>query len=525
MNLLNLVIVDDEPIILEGLSKTFDWESVGFSVVGTAMSGKEALSIIENEKVDVVLTDICMKNMDGIELMEKAALTNPEIRFVVLSAYKDFEYAKAACDKGALAYIVKPINDDMLLTMEKVYRIVTKDKEKDVAVEAWENIFKENQSSFPTYMISRLIEGSLTKEQFITGCKDFLSDGAQEHYYATIIADVDVIYKISEYEDFDRKRFTLFSYLENGLSKEYKLWTKKNIDGSGIFIVDLGNNNKPYKCKLIISNAKIDLGFDIISAVTDGYYGIEGIIASVTAAKKLYDFACEVDADMEDCEMEDNLSGYPYDVEAGIIQALRKNDEEEFKSKLIVFLDSFVAEESIDCTFVHHLVLNTEMFLRESYGMDKDLYKSFRGMYEALFNHPTHKLVRMYYDLGVYAISKRKQMAIGDEKHRTNEYVNSACKYIEAHLEEDLTIGLVAEQVHLNPVYFGRIFKAVTNCSFKQYVLNQKLDVAKRLLVTTDLSISEIGRRVGIANSSYFTKIFREATGKIPSDYRIDSKL
>ena len=74
-------------------------------------------------------------------------------------------------------------------------------------------------------------------------------------------------------------------------------------------------------------------------------------------------------------------------------------------------------------------------------------------------------------------------------------------------------------------MYFGRIFKVVTNCSFKQYVLNEKLDVAKRLLVTTDLSISEIGRRVGIVNSSYFTKIFREATGKIPSDYRIDSKF
>lgn len=525
MDLLKLVIVDDEPIILEGLSQTFDWESVGFSVVGTAMSGKDALSIIEKEKVDVVLTDICMKNMDGIELMEKAALVRPETRFVVLSAYKDFEYAKAACDRGALAYIVKPVNDDMLLTMEKVYKTVAMDKKKDVAVEAWESIFEENQSSYLTYMISRLVEDSLTKEQFIAGCKGFLSDSAKKHYYAGIIADVDVIYKISEYEDFDRKRFALFSYLENGLSKEYKLLTKKNMDGSCIFLVDLGENNKLYKCKLILNNAKIDLGFDIISAITDGYYGIEGIITSLTSARKLYDFAREVDADMEDCEMEeDNLSKYPYDVEAGIIQALRKNDEEEFKAKLIVFLDSLV-EETIDCAFVHHLVVNTEMFLRESYGMDKDLYKRFRGMYEALFSHPTHKLVRMYYDLGIYAISKRNQMAIGDEKHRTNEYVSRACKFIEAHLEDELTIGIVAAEVHLNPVYFGRIFKAVTNCSFKQYVLNEKLDVAKRLLVTTDLSISEIGRRVGIVNSSYFTKIFREATGKIPSDYRIDSKF
>ena len=524
MELLKLVIVDDEPIILAGLSQTFDWESVGFSVIGTAMSGREALSIIEKEHVDIVLTDICMKNMDGIELMEKAALISPDTKFVVLSAYKDFEYAKAACDKGALAYIVKPVNDEMLITMEKIAQTIISEKKKDKVIEAWEKIFIENQGSYITYMIGRLIDGGLSKEQFIYGCKDILSDSADSHYYAAIIADVDVIYMISEYDNFDRKRFALFSYLENELSKEYKVWTKKNIDGSSIFIVDLGDSSKSYKCKLILNNAKIDLGFDTISAVTDGYYGLDGMITAVDSAKKLYDFACEVDADMEDCEIEDNTASYPYEVEAGIIHAIRKNDEEEFKEKLIVFLDSFVSEESVDLAFVHHLVVNTEIFLRESYGMDKDLYKRIRGMYEALFNYPTHKIVRMYYDLGLYAISKRKRMAMGDENHRTNDYVHNACKYIEAHLEDDLTIGKVAEEVHLNPVYFGRIFKAVTNCSFKQYVLNQKVEVAKGLLVTTDLSISEIGRQLGIANASYFTKIFREATGKIPSDYRVDSK-
>ncbi len=524
MGLLKLVIVDDEPIILAGLSQTFDWESAGYTVVGTAMCGRDALAIIENEKVDIVLTDICMKNMDGIELMEKASLISPDTKFVVLSAYKDFEYAKAACDKGALAYIVKPVNDEMLITMEKVAKTIISEKKKDKVIEAWEKIFIENQGSFLTYMIGRLVDGGVSKEQFVSGCKDILSEHADNHYYAAIIADVDVIYKISEYDNFDRKRFALFSFLENELSKEFKVWTKKNVDGSSIFIVDLGESGKSYKCKLILNNAKIELGFDTISAVTDGYYGFDGMIMAVDAAKKLYDFACEVDADMEDCEIEENIAGYPYEVEAEIIHAIRKNDEEEFKEKLIRFLDSFVSEESIDCAFVHHLVVNTEIFIRESYGMDKDLYKRIRGMYEALFNYPTHKIVRMYYDLGIYAISKRKNMAIGDENHRTNEYVHSACKYIETHIEDDLTIGKVAEEVHLNPVYFGRIFKTVTNCSFKQYVLNRKVEMAKGLLVTTDLSISEIGRRLGIPNASYFTKIFREATGKIPSDYRIDLK-
>lgn len=79
---------------------------------------------------------------------------------------------------------------------------------------------------------------------------------------------------------------------------------------------------------------------------------------------------------------------------------------------------------------------------------------------------------------------------------------------------------MVADAVHLNSVYFGRVFKSVQNMSFKQYLLNRKIEEAKRLLATTDASITEIGRAVGIASSSYFTKLFKQITGKLPSEYR-----
>lgn len=123
MKLLKLVIVDDEPILLQGLLHTYDWESMGFEVVGSASSGEQALEVIREVRPHVVLTDIRMKQITGLMVMEEIQKEDFDCLFVVLSAYRDFEYAKQACDLGAFAYLLKPIEDDKLQeTMEGVYR-------------------------------------------------------------------------------------------------------------------------------------------------------------------------------------------------------------------------------------------------------------------------------------------------------------------------------------------------------------------------------------------------------------------
>ena len=114
MNLLKLVIVDDEAILLKGLAETFDWASMGFQVVGTALSGEQAMDVIEETKPDVVLTDIRMKQMTGLQLMEEVKAKGNDCLFIVLSAYRDFSYAKQACDLGAIAYLLKPIEEEQL---------------------------------------------------------------------------------------------------------------------------------------------------------------------------------------------------------------------------------------------------------------------------------------------------------------------------------------------------------------------------------------------------------------------------
>lgn len=525
MELLKLIIVDDEKIILQGLTETYDWNSIGFEVVGTALNGEDALRLIETEMPDVVLTDICMKRMNGIELMERTKQISPEIRFVVLSAYKDFEYAQKACALGAFSYVVKPVDDEMLVTMQQLHDLCVEEKKKRDTYEQWHSLLVEDKESFYTYMIERFLEDGISLQEMRDTCGMFMDDTSEQHFYAVLCVDVDVVYRIRDFGEFDAKRFALFTYMEKGLKENYQIWIHRNSDGSRKFIVDLGESDKVYKIKLLLQSAKQELGFDIISAITKAFQGLEGMKTAYHQSLQLYALACELETDMEEDIVVEEDARYPYEAESHIMAAIRKNDEESVKEGFIEFLAALGKNENADKIYLHQLTVHVELLVKETYGWDEEVRKRFQELYLALFGYSSSRLVHVCYDLCLYIIKMRKENIPYGEEQFYNEYVMQACAFIEKHLDEEgLSIGMVADAVHLNAVYFGRVFKAVMNMSFKQYLLKQKIEMAKHMLLTTDASITEIGRMVGISNSSYFTKLFKQLVGKLPSDYRISQK-
>ena len=166
MELLTLVLVDDEPIILKGLMETYDWEKMGYLVIGFARDGEAALKIIEDKHPDVVLTDVRMKRMDGLQLVERVKSSGWDTDFVIISAYKDFDYAQKACQQGALSYLVKPIEEvELEQTMTAVYkkRVEKKNKEKTYAL--WERLLLEDRDNFLNQMIKRYLNSGISEEE------------------------------------------------------------------------------------------------------------------------------------------------------------------------------------------------------------------------------------------------------------------------------------------------------------------------------------------------------------------------
>ena len=157
MELLKLVIVDDEPILLQGLLKTYDWKSMGFEVVGTAQSGEQAIQVIREKRPHVVLTDIRMKQITGLMVIEEIQKEEIDCLFIVLSAYRDFEYAQQACDLGAFAYLLKPIEDDKLQeTMQSAWNTCMEQLRNEAKYNSWEKLLKNDADSFLQVVVQKL---------------------------------------------------------------------------------------------------------------------------------------------------------------------------------------------------------------------------------------------------------------------------------------------------------------------------------------------------------------------------------
>lgn len=164
MELLKLLLIDDERIILKGMAQTYDWAAMGYELVGMADSGEAALALIEDEEPDVVITDVRMKKISGLELIERSKASYPHIKFVVISAYRDFEYARRACQEGALSYLVKPIDDNELEeVMKRAYEQCMESRKKEERFENWKRILIEDKGSFISQMVERYVKDAVSE--------------------------------------------------------------------------------------------------------------------------------------------------------------------------------------------------------------------------------------------------------------------------------------------------------------------------------------------------------------------------
>ena len=178
-------------------------------------------------------------------------------------------------------------------------------------------------------------------------------------------------------------------------------------------------------------------------------------------------------------------------------------------------------DEEQQCQHLHRVMLKTEFMLQDSYGLNDEIKKKFRNYYNNLENLSAAKAVDVCYKILGDAIEARQKTAAEDETRYFKDYMKEAVAYIDEHLqEEELSIVSVAGHIYLNPVYFGRVFKNTFHMTFKKYLMQQRMEKAKRLLEEGNGSIGDICEAVGIHNPSYFSHLFKQYTGRLPSEYK-----
>ena len=529
MELLKLVIVDDESILLQGLLKTYDWKSMGFEVVGTAQSGEQAIHVIREKRPDVVLTDIRMKQITGLMVMETIQKEEIDCLFIVLSAYRDFEYAQQACELGAFAYLLKPIEDEKLQeTMQNAWNTCMEQRRNQEKYNSWERLLKEDSDSFLQVVVQKYIQNRIPQEkveEVFATLRDVIREGDR---FITVCVDIDLAYKITNALEYEASRYAMIQQLEGMIGDRFFYWKFENEEGTCAFIIKTQENASVRELKQMLEHIKKEERRPIVAAISKPYKGIRGIKRSCEEAQKLFGLASISGASAFTIpeEMEEKVEkSYPADAENMIVNAVRKNSEQELKDAFVNFIYSLPNEEELQCQYMHKVMLKAEFMLKDSYGLNEELKGQFQNYYSNLKNLNAARSVDVCYKILGKAIEVRRETAGKDETRYFKEYMSEAIAYIEENLnDEELSIVQVATQVYLNPVYFGRVFKNTFQMTFKKYLLQRRMEKAKELLENGDHSIGTICEQVGISNPSYFSHLFKQYTGKLPSEYKREYK-
>lgn len=532
MSLYKVMLVDDEEDVREAMKRRIDWEALGFLVVATAENGEDALDKAEIFEPDVVMTDIHMPFMDGLEMLRILKNQIPDIRSVILSGYDEFEYAKEAIKLEAEEYILKPIDSDEL--REVFTRIKTRLDEQFSSKRDYEKLKQYYSQSIDTF-----------KEQIFIG----LLEGRQN--------------------ESDMKRY----------QEEYGFSVESAFYRVGVFFVDDVDKNDALlnRTMLAISLKQIvEERFEgKISILSANYLDTIVVMGRLKGTAEGEEFAKEMD---RICKVAGKM--FNVGVTAGIGRIYGNADsikisfrEAKDASRYRMFLDSNQAllisdveptsgiEDYIEESQIRHIIrelkVGTEQSITDEITKIVDDFKknsiSFRQLYffYAEFLLELSKLIRNYKiekdDIDIMNINVKDEMAgysspdqfrdrlleislkvheriSSEQMDNTKKLAEQAVSYIHDHYKET---GLAVEDLcmHLGvgASYFSSVFKKNTGVSFVTYLTKVRLDEAKRLLDTTEEKSYVIAGMVGYDEPNYFSYVFKKQFGVSPSKYRQNS--
>ena len=386
----------------------------------------------------------------------------------------------------------------------------------------WDKFVKAEKQHYVQFMLERFLKGMVSCEDLIQTVGNLGNGNVDEHFFIGLKVDLDILSKIEEQDVFYKRKQEFLKELEIQLKKEYFIWVIDQSDESRVYLIDNQECSDTQGIKYLIQQIQEKFDVELIYAVSEGYPGIQGVKEAYTKARELFDIEYEegnkilIGLDSQE-KWEEELCSI--EIEKDILTELRRNDVIEMKKNFIRFIYSLSDNELLNKMYIHQLGVRTEVLLGNSYGLTTAVQKGYQDFYQAIDRCTDAKLADILYKLLQFVIREREAMV--PEHIEKHQYIESACEYIRHHLNnEELSISEVAEHVFLNQVYFGRLFKQVMNMSFKKYLLKTRLEHARQLLEDTEDSINDICAKVGMANPSYFSKLFKQEMGVLPSEYK-----
>lgn len=473
-----LIISDDEIFIHKGLCHNIDWKKLGFELVASFEDGTDVIKYIESNPVDVILSDIVMCNKGGLEIAKYIAENHLPIEIVLMSGYQEFQYAHAALKYHVYDYLLKPVSIEEICEKFKALKEEL-DKKNPENVEETSNDSVELSdciTNIQAVFMQKLWHNQIIKPQMVKIIAEAI--GFKEIFENDIVI---FMCQCSSDEVIIKNHINIiFESI-----KSYGYYASV-IDDNHILVMFSSNssideNNKIRQATALLSGNELHFSF---------------------AKKKklsLSEFKGEI-ADLTSLELLRNVKN-----SVSYLQMLDGN--KNIVSKITVLYGTISNELTVEI-----LRLCIEVFLFEIYpvNLSDALIQRLFSNFEFNYGDIQDTLKRLYDRLVL--------IHNGPFNGSYDFAIEKVQKYIKKHLHEDISVGTLADILHLNAAYFGRYFKKTTFMTVKQYIHDKRMELAIDLLAQKKYNVVEIAKMVG-CDFKYFFHLFKKYTGYTPKEY------
>lgn len=499
--LCRVMIVDDEYIIRQGIEYLLDWEKEGFKLVGEAMNGEEALEKIEELQPDIVLSDIVMPKLNGIDLTKCIQQKYPAIKVIILSSYSDFDYVKNTFQNGAVDYILKPtLNPEELL---KALRKVTCQMESR-PLQNHHNLNMGRHLS--KYILG--FDGSLDMDGIKTAFPNptFYVVATNKKFYR-LIADIETFFQNDIYAKLQDMHPCTFQVQEDVILALFN--TTSSVHDMQTAMQRVINENDAIKDIAFFALSDAFQDIKELATVYNNevwnllqlrfYYKHTRVLLQEEVPVKeqinKFDnrlFTRTLDA-MNITEALRQLWNY---VEMSIPACVNEGEIKSFIGNALYNIISVLEDQHMNLDSIRHFKLNC-INLLESAVYKEDF------MIQLDHINEDFKVILESYELG-------------NAKDSMNQILN----YMREHYDESLTLNDLAEHFGFSYHYLSAYFANQSDGTFTEHLNRERIEKAEILLKNKAYSISEVGLMVGYSDHSYFCKVFKKLNGMTPSAYR-----
>jgi two-component system response regulator YesN len=515
-----VLLVDDEMIIRQGLRVLIDWKSLGLELVAEAENGKSTLKLIQDFKPHILITDVKMPEMGGLELIKEINAMGLNIKTIIISGYDDFAYVKEALKYGVYDYILKPIRErDIASILKDVVRDIDHTIIRSINSSESEKLMRDN-------LFNRLINNSITTIDFIEKAR-FLNIDISDKPYRVMTVEIDGKSDLDG-QELEYRRFSINNICEELFEKYSNIITFHDRSNRQVIIT---NDNEIDKNCIKLAAAEIR---DCVKKFLDFSVtiGIGSSVESIMEISKSYGESVKALKEKFLCGKGSIIfyeaSQNKYPVESGIslpdtekirhsVKLLNKESSiEEIKKYFKAIKKRGFSKASITqgCMDLFLILLS----LVKEYG-NKSI-DGFQSEEEALGTIPSSETIEEIEETLIGFATKVIDYLSSIKGDKYERISSKVVKYVRENYSKNVTLKSVAKHFYLNTAYLGRIFKEETGELFSDFVNRVRVEEAGKMLVTSDYKIYEVAHRCGYKDIDYFRSTFKKVTGITPAEFK-----